>query len=85
MSLLDDFYNTFDPSPLEAGSPLYVDCKAVRGGADVLIELGRKVQRSQQSTVIFGSPGRWQIHGVKAVTARFGSKRLSRGLLLGRR
>jgi len=50
MSLLDDIYNQFDPSPLPAGSPVYVDCKAVRGGTDVLIELGRKIQRQNQPT-----------------------------------
>lgn len=50
MSILDEIYNAFEPAPLPAGSPLYVDCKAVRGGSDILVELGKKIQRSQQST-----------------------------------
>jgi hypothetical protein len=43
MTVLDDIYNAFDPSPLPAGSPVYVNCNAVRGGNDVLITLGKKV------------------------------------------
>ncbi len=50
MSLLDDIYNAFDPSPLPAGSPVYVNCNSVRGGSDVLIALGRPIQRSNQPT-----------------------------------
>jgi len=53
MSILDDIYNAFDPSPLPADSPLYVDCKAVRGGADVLVELGKKIPRSHQSCQLY--------------------------------
>lgn len=51
--LLDDIYNAFDPSPLPAGSPLYVDCKAVRGGADVLVELGKKIPRLERSCQLY--------------------------------
>lgn len=50
MSILDHIYNAFDPSPLPAGSPLYVECKEVRGGADVFVELGRRIQRSDKPT-----------------------------------
>ena len=50
MAVLDDIYNAFNPMPLPAGSPQYVDFTAVRGGSDVSIELGRKVQRSSEPT-----------------------------------
>ncbi|MBW4622776.1 MAG: ATP-binding protein [Cyanosarcina radialis HA8281-LM2] len=50
MSILDDIYNQFDPSPLPAGSKLYVDCREVRGGSDILVELGSKIQRSHKPT-----------------------------------
>jgi hypothetical protein len=50
MSILDDIYNAFDPSPLPAGSTAYVDCKEVRGESDVLLELGKKILRSNQPT-----------------------------------
>jgi hypothetical protein len=50
MSVLDDIYNTFNPMPLPAGSPQYVDFRAVRGGSDVSVELGRRVCRSSQPT-----------------------------------
>ncbi|HEY9908757.1 MAG TPA: ATP-binding protein [Thermosynechococcaceae cyanobacterium] len=50
MSVLADIYNVFDPSPLPANSPLYVECKEVRGDSDVLVELGRKIERSNVPT-----------------------------------
>jgi hypothetical protein len=50
MPVIDDIYNTFNPMPLPAGSPQYVDFRAVRGGSDVSIELGRKVCRSSEPT-----------------------------------
>jgi hypothetical protein len=50
MPVIDDIYNTFNPMPLPAGSPQYVDFWAVRGGSDVSIELGRKVCRSSEPT-----------------------------------
>ena len=50
MAVLDDIYNAFNPMPLPAGSPQYVDFTSVRGGNDVSIELGRKVQRSELPT-----------------------------------
>jgi hypothetical protein len=50
MPVLDDIYNTFNPMPLPAGSPQYVDFRSVRGGSDVSVELGRKVQRSSEPT-----------------------------------
>lgn len=43
MSILDDIYNAFEPEPLPAGSPVYVDCKAVRGRSDIFVELGRTI------------------------------------------
>lgn len=50
MNVLDDIYNAFDPSPLPAGSPVYVNCNAVRGGNDVLVSLGSKILRSRKPT-----------------------------------
>jgi hypothetical protein len=50
MSVLDDIYNAFTPEPLEAGSDQYVDLTAVRGGTDVLIELGKRILRSNKKT-----------------------------------
>lgn len=50
MSILDDIYNAFEPEPLPAGSPVYVDCKAVRGGSDIFVELGKTIQKSNKYT-----------------------------------
>ncbi|MBW4441385.1 MAG: ATP-binding protein [Plectolyngbya sp. WJT66-NPBG17] len=50
MSILDDIYNAFEPEPLPAGSPVYVDCKAVRGGSNIFVELGRTIQKSNKYT-----------------------------------
>ncbi len=50
MSVLSDIYNKFEPEPLPAGSPFYVDCKAVRGGSNVLVELGKTVRMASQPT-----------------------------------
>ena len=47
--LMTEVYNVFDPfdpPPKEA----YVDCEIVRGGWDVLRELGRKITRSKSPT-----------------------------------
>ncbi|GGA48735.1 hypothetical protein [Okeania sp. KiyG1] len=49
--LLTNLHNSFDPfQPLPAGDPLYVDCKKVRGDGDVLVDLGRKIKRSNRMT-----------------------------------
>ncbi|TVQ16856.1 MAG: ATP-binding protein [Leptolyngbya sp. DLM2.Bin15] len=49
--ILTEIYNTIDPfRPLEAGDPKYVDCRAVRGDADILVDLGREIVRSREST-----------------------------------
>jgi hypothetical protein len=50
MTILREIYNAFDPAPLPANSKLYVDCKAVRGGSDVLVELGNIIQMSNRPT-----------------------------------
>jgi hypothetical protein len=50
MDILRQIYNAFDPTPLPANSKLYVDCKAVRGGSDVLVELGKTIRLSDQPT-----------------------------------
>lgn len=47
--LLRDLYNAFDPlQPLPAGDPAYMDCRSVRGDANVLVDLGKKVIRSDR-------------------------------------
>ncbi|MBC7969818.1 MAG: BrnT family toxin [Verrucomicrobia bacterium] len=53
MSILDDISQAFDPSPLPAGSAVYVDCRAVRGGSDILVELGKKVLRSDRTCQLY--------------------------------
>jgi hypothetical protein len=50
MDVLRQIYNTFVPQPLPANSKLYVDCKAVRGGSDVLVELGKTIRFSDTPT-----------------------------------
>jgi hypothetical protein len=50
MTVLSDIYNAFEPVPLEAGSPMYVNCKDVRGGGDVLVELGKPIEMSDRPT-----------------------------------
>lgn len=50
MTIFTEIYNAFDPAPLPAGSNLYVDCKAVRGGSDVLVELGKTIRFSKNPT-----------------------------------
>jgi hypothetical protein len=50
MTVLSKIYNAFEPVPLEAGSPMYVNCKDVRGGGDVLVELGRPIVMSDRPT-----------------------------------
>jgi hypothetical protein len=50
MTILSEIYNAFDPAPLPANSKLYVDCKAVRGGSDVLVELGKTIRFSENPT-----------------------------------
>jgi hypothetical protein len=44
--LVTNLANAFDPVPLPADSPLYVDLKAVRADADVCRDLGKKIIRS---------------------------------------
>lgn len=50
MTILSEIFNAFDPAPLPANSKLYVDCKAVRGGSDVLVELGNNIRISSRPT-----------------------------------
>jgi hypothetical protein len=50
MTIFNEIYNAFDPTPLPANSKLYVDCKAVRGGSDVLVELGKTIRFSEKPT-----------------------------------
>ncbi|NET01363.1 MAG: ATP-binding protein [Sphaerospermopsis sp. SIO1G2] len=49
--LLKKLYNAFNPfQPLPAGDPNYVDCQDVRGDADILEELGNRIQLADQNT-----------------------------------
>ena len=47
--LFKQLYNIFDPTcPLEEGSPIYVDCQAVRGDVNSVIELSRDIVLSDK-------------------------------------
>lgn len=49
--LIKRLYNAFDPfRPLPAGDPAYVDCRAVRGDGEILIELGREIVLADRIT-----------------------------------
>ncbi len=49
--LLANLYNAFNPfEPLPAGDPKYVDCQDVRGDADILQELGNRMQLANRNT-----------------------------------
>lgn len=49
--LIVKIYNAFSPFvPLPAGSPVYVNCSAVRGDSNVYRELGRKIINSDRPT-----------------------------------
>ncbi len=46
--LIAKLVDVFDPVPLSADSPLYVDLRSVRADADVCRDLGKKILRSPQ-------------------------------------
>ena len=47
--LLTQIYNTFKPSePLPASDPAYVDCQAVRGDGDILLDIGQMINFSDK-------------------------------------
>ncbi|MEA5448742.1 ATP-binding protein [Leptolyngbya sp. CCNP1308] len=49
--ILTGIYNAVDPfRPLEPGDPAYVDCEAERGDANVLLDLGPEIIRSERYT-----------------------------------
>lgn len=49
--ILRGIYNAFDPfRPLPAKDPVYVDCRAVRGDGDILVELGNQIRLAQRFT-----------------------------------
>lgn len=51
IELLSQLYNAFNPfEPLPAGDIRYVDCQDVRGDADILTELGNKMQLTNTNT-----------------------------------
>jgi AAA ATPase domain len=48
---ITEIYNSFNPfRPLEPGDNFYVDCHAVRGNDNIVRELGKKIERSMEST-----------------------------------
>lgn len=47
--LLTQIYNAFKPSePLLASDPAYVDCQAVRGDGDILLDIGQMINFSDK-------------------------------------
>jgi len=49
--ILTGIYNAVDPfRPLEPNDPAYVDCEAERGDANVLLDLGPEILRSEKYT-----------------------------------
>jgi hypothetical protein len=51
--LLTNLYNAFNPfEPLPADDTRYVDCQDVRGDADILQELGNRMQQANTNTQI---------------------------------
>ncbi|MEO1069438.1 MAG: ATP-binding protein [Cyanobacteria bacterium J06638_6] len=49
--ILTNIYNAVDPfRPVEPGDPAYVDCEAERGDANVLLDLGPEIIRSERYT-----------------------------------
>ncbi|MGB3511142.1 MAG: ATP-binding protein [Microcoleaceae cyanobacterium] len=49
--LLKRLFNAFKPfEPLKPGSPVYVDCREVRGDGDVIIDLAENIKLSDNNT-----------------------------------
>lgn len=49
--VITQIYNAVDPfRPLEPGDPAYVDCEAERGDANILLDLGPAITRSERYT-----------------------------------
>jgi len=49
--VITGIYNAVDPfRPLEPGDPAYVDCEAERGDANILLDLGPGIIRSNRYT-----------------------------------
>ncbi|PZV12080.1 MAG: pilus assembly protein PilB [Leptolyngbya sp.] len=49
--ILRSIYNAFDPfEPLKAGDPVYVNCSAVRGEENILVDVGRQITYSDRIT-----------------------------------
>jgi hypothetical protein len=44
--VIDQIYSAFEPQPLEADDPAYVDCREVRGDANIWVDLGREIIRA---------------------------------------
>ena len=51
LEILKNIYNSFDPfRPLPAGDPVYVNCSAVRGEENILVDLGRHITFANRLT-----------------------------------
>ena len=49
--LLKRLFNAFKPfEPLKPGSPVYVDCREVRGDGDVITDLATNIEYSDNNT-----------------------------------
>ncbi|MBE9113052.1 ATP-binding protein [Nodosilinea sp. LEGE 07298] len=49
--ILRSIYNAFDPfEPLHPGDPVYVNCSAVRGEENILVDVGRQITLSDRIT-----------------------------------
>ncbi|MEM6253420.1 MAG: ATP-binding protein [Cyanobacteria bacterium P01_D01_bin.156] len=49
--ILRNIYNSFDPfEPLPAGDPVYVNCSAVRGEENILVDVGRQITYADRIT-----------------------------------
>lgn len=51
LEILKRIYNAFDPfEPLPAGDPVYVNCSAVRGEENILVDVGRHITYADRIT-----------------------------------
>lgn len=48
--ILKRIHKAFDPLPLPAGDPAYVDCQEVRGDGNILVGVGREILMSDRMT-----------------------------------
>lgn len=73
-ALIDDLYNAFDPyQPLPPNHPAYVDCTAVRGESNILVDLGnrRGAIAFLYLSALFGTSGCGKVYGVASFEGEF--------------